>query len=111
MDMAARIIRYVERENRMPTTVKFTTQKGKVYHINIDVCSDMFSRILTYHYNNGVYPRYANINSKCFDKPTETGNEVYDYWVKKTGTKPKYIDDVCDYILKHFNYEFYKCFI
>ncbi len=107
MDMAERIIRYVERENRMPTTVTFTTKKGKVYHINIDVCTDMFSRILTYHYNNGVYPRYANINSKCFDKPTETGNKVLDCWIKEIGFKPSCIDDVCNYILKNFTYEFY----
>jgi hypothetical protein len=52
-------------------------------------------------------PNYVSITSKAFTKPVETGNTVYDYWVKKTGTKPKYIDDVCDYILKHFNYEFY----
>jgi hypothetical protein len=40
-------------------------------------------------------------------KPTETGNAVFDYWVKKFGNTPKTIDDVCNYILKHFDYEYY----
>ncbi len=107
MDMAERIIRYTERENQLPATVGFTSQSGKTYRVNIDVATDMFSRILVYLNKNQAYPKYANINSKCFDKPTETGNEVYDYWVKVFGFKPKSIDEVCDYIRDHFTYEFY----
>ena len=107
IDMAERIIRYTEREEQLPSTVGFTTLKYKTYRININLATEMFSRILVYYDTNKAYPKYANINSKCFVKPTETGNTVYDYWVKTFGFKPQSIDEVCEYIRDHFTYEFY----
>ena len=107
MDMAERLVGYVERNHKMPNNITFTTKTGKKYHINIDLCTEMFARILIYYDTNKAYPKYANITSKAFVKPTETGNTVFDYWVKKFGFKPTCIDDVCDYILNHFDYEFY----
>ena len=38
------------------------------------------------------------MNSKVFTKPIETTNEVYKYYVKKTGKKPTTIDEVLTYI-------------
>ena len=67
----------------------------------------MFAKILVSYHKNNKLPDTVNVNNKAFTKPTETKNEVYNHWVDKFGFKPKYIDDVCDYILKHFTYQFY----
>lgn len=103
LDMAKRLIRYVEQHNQLPNYI--TDNKGKKMKVSDYVY--MFSRILVYYDEHGKLPSYANVTSKSFVKPTETGNTVFDYWVKKFGFKPTCIDDVCDYILKHFKYEFY----
>lgn len=101
-DMAKRLVKYVEKKEQIPNNIKVGTKLMRVSDYTY-----MFSRILAYYAEHGAYPKYANVNSKAFTKPTETGNVVYDYWVKKFGFKPKCIDDVCDYIIKHFNYQFY----
>ena len=101
-DMCKRLIKYVETHKQMPNYITY-----KNYKVLPRLATYMFSRILVYYNKNGAFPKYANINSKCFTKPTETGNVVYDYWVKKFGFKPTCIDDVCDYIRDHFEYEFY----
>ena len=107
LDMAERVVKYVEKNGQVPNNVKFTTQAGKTYKIHIRDVIYMFSRIIVYYDTNKAYPKYANVTSKSFTKPTETGNNVFDYFVKKTGFKPTCIDDVCEYIMKHYNYEFY----
>ena len=67
-----------------------------------------FANILVDYNKNGKLPDKMNINSKCFNKPeVVTGNEVYDYFVKKTGKKPKTMDDVLEYVCKYFHYEGY----
>jgi hypothetical protein len=101
-DMCKRLIKYVETHKQMPNYITY-----KNYKVLPRLATYMFSRILVYYNKNGTFPKYANINSKCFTKPTETGNAVFDYWVKKFGFKPTCIDDVCDYIRDHFEYEFY----
>lgn len=101
-DMAKRFTAYVEKHNQLPNNIGVKGMKMRVSDYTY-----MFSRILVYYHNHGQLPKYANVNSKAFVKPTETENVVYDYWVKKFGFKPKCIDDVCDYIIKHFNYQFY----
>jgi hypothetical protein len=101
-DMCKRLIKYVETHKQMPNYITY-----KNYKVLPRLTTYMFSRILVYYNKNGTFPKYANINSKCFTKPTETGNAVFDYWVKKFGFKPTCIDDVCDYIRDHFEYEFY----
>ena len=97
IDMAERIIRYTEREEHLPATVGFTTLKGKTYRININLATEMFSRILIYYDTNKAYPKYANINSKIFTKPTEKHNEIYEYFVKTFG-KIDCIDDALEKI-------------
>ena len=101
-DMCKRLIKYVETHKQMPNYITY-----KNYKVLPRLATYMFSRILVYYNKNGAFPKYANINSKCFTKPTETGNAVFDYWVKRFGFKPTCIDDVCDYIRDHFTYEFY----
>lgn len=101
-DMAKRLVKYVETHKQLPNYITY----GQ-YRIRTRLYTYMFAKIIVYYATHGQLPNYVNVNSKAFTKPTETGNTVYDYWVKKIGTKPKQIDDVCDYILKHFKYEFY----
>jgi hypothetical protein len=101
-DMCKRLIKYVETHKQMPNYITY-----KNYKVLPRLATYMFSRILVYYDKNGKFPKYANVNSKSFTKPTETGNAVFDYWVKKFGFKPTCIDDVCDYIRDHFEYEFY----
>ena len=90
LDMAERLIRYVEQHNQLPNYI--TDNKGKKMKVSDYVY--MFSRILIYYDKNNKLPAYANVNSKAFTKPTETGNVVYDYVTKKTGRKFKTIDEV-----------------
>jgi hypothetical protein len=101
-DMCKRLIKYVETHKQMPNYITY-----KNYKVLPRLATYMFARILVYYSKHDAFPKYANINSKCFTKPTETGNAVFDYWVKKFGFKPTCIDDVCDYIRDHFEYEFY----
>ena len=102
LDMAKRLIAYVEKHNQMPNNIKISNKlmRGSDY-------TYMFARILVYYDTNKALPKYANVNSKAFIRPVETTNEVYKYFVKKTGLKPKYIDDVCDWVRDKVDYEFY----
>ena len=107
IDLAERYTKYIEKNDQTPAYAKFTTQKGKIYYIGYKPLIDMFSRILVYYDDNGTYPKYANINSKAFIAPTETGNAIYDYFTKKTGKKFKYLDDFLEYVRQRYSYEFY----
>ena len=102
LDMAERLVKYVENHHKMPEYVSADGHHMKV----ADYCY-MFSRILVYQYNHKSYPSYANVNSKAFTKPTENKNTVFKKWVSKFKFTPKYIDDVCDYIEVHFDYQKY----
>ncbi len=103
LNMCKRLVDYVERKRALPNFITYQTS----FKVSVPLYTYALARILVYYDAHGQMPNYVNVNSKAFTKPTETGNTVYDYWVKKIGTKPKQIDDVCDYILKHFKYEFY----
>lgn len=102
-DMASRLIKFVDTNKTLPNYIVINGKKMKMQDYVY-----MFSRILVYYFNNNnTYPKYAEVNSKAFTKPTEYPNKVYGLWVKYIGTKPKCLDDVCDYIKNHFNYQFY----
>ena len=102
-DMASRLVKFVDTNKTLPNYIVINGKKMKMQDYVY-----MFSRILVYYFNNkNTYPKYAEVNSKAFTKPTEYPNKVYGLWVKYIGTKPKYLDDVCDYIKNHFNYQFY----
>lgn len=102
IDMAERLIKFVETYNKLPN---YITVAGK--NMRVSDYTYMFSRILVYYDKHDMLPDYANVNSKAFVKPTETGNVVYDYFSNKTGKKFKYLDDFLDYVKKYYTYEFY----
>jgi hypothetical protein len=102
MAMVKHLIEFVEKKGRLPNFIKTGDKNVRVRDYGY-----AFARILVYINDKGIYPKYVNINSKAYTKSTEYPNKVYGLWVKYIGTKPKYLDDVCDYIMKHFTYQFY----
>ena len=102
IDIAKRIIRYVETNKALPNYVT-----NKSFKIRTRVYTYMLAKIVVYYHTNNQMPNYVSITSKAFTKPTETGNIVYDEFVEVTGYKPKKIDDFFDYVAKHWHYEFY----
>lgn len=102
LKLAQRLIKVVNTEGRLANAMTWNNQ-----HVRTRDYTYMFARILVYFEKNGRLPNYADINTKCWTKPTEYPNKVYGLWVKYIGTKPKMLDDVCDHILKHFTYQFY----
>jgi len=102
LDMAKRFCKYVEQNGKLPNNIKIGNKLMRVSDYTY-----MFARILVYYDENKKLPMQVNVNSKAFIKPTEFPNKVYGLWVKYIKTKPKYLDDVCDYVKNHFDYEFY----
>ena len=103
IDMAERFTKYVESKGQLPNNIK--DNHGKLMKVSDYVY--MFSNILVEYDKTGKLPDKINVNSKAFTKPYENKNTVFTKWVNKFKFTPKYIDDVCDYILKHFTYLFY----
>lgn len=95
-------IAFIEEKKRMPSYNRYGSFK-----LNQDLICYALARIVIYQYKNNKLPGYVNVNSKCFTKPTETGNAVYDYACKKYGRTFKTLDDILEYVANHFNYEFY----
>lgn len=91
-DMAKRLVAYVEKNNQIPNHIEV----DGMYMRGSDF-TYMFARILVYYDNHKEYPKYANVNSKAFIKPSETGNTVYDYFVNTFG-KISCIDDAMEKI-------------
>ena len=79
-DICKRIIKYVETNKKMPNYITYGD-----YKILPRLATYMLSRILVYYAKNDAFPKYANINSKSFTKPTESDNEVYAYFKKVFG--------------------------
>lgn len=102
LQIAENYIKFIEKNKRFPNYVTY----GK-YQLRPKLLTEFFSRILVFYEKNGRLPNQANINSKCFTKPSETGNSVYDYFAKKTGKKFKTLDDLLEYVAKYFKYEYY----
>ena len=93
IDMAERLVKYVEKNHQLPNTI--LDNHGKKMRVSDYVY--MFARILVYYNTNGKLPSYANVNSKAFTKPDESGNSVYDYFTKVFG-KITCIDDAMEKI-------------
>lgn len=87
LDMAKRLVNYVEKYNKLPNYITWKNKKVKVKDYVY-----MFSRILVYYDAHTSYPKYADVNSKAYNKPVETKNEVYNYFVKVFGTFNNTID-------------------
>ena len=93
IDMCKRYVRYIEKHRRFPNYLTY-----KNYQIKPSLLTEMLARILVWYDKNNRLPSQANINSKVFTKPTETGNSVYDYFVQKTGKKFTTIDDLLSWM-------------
>lgn len=100
-DICKRLIKWVEAKKQLPNYVSY-----KNYQINPRLLCELLSRVLINFDKNGKLAKEYNINSKCFIKPTETENKVYDGFVKKTGKKFTTIDDLLAYVKAHGRYIF-----
>ena len=87
---------------RLPNYVMYNK-----YQLTPHLLTEFLSRILVWYDKNGRLPSEANINSKVFTKPVETGNKVYDYACKKYGKTFKTIDEVLAFVKAYFKYQYY----
>ena len=81
-------VQSVEKNKRLPDYIKLTNGKK----IKTQDCIYLFIRVLVYYNEHKSYPAYANLNSKAFVKPTETTNEVYNYFIDVFGNFGNTID-------------------
>lgn len=79
-DIAKRLIKYVETYKKLPNYITY----GK-YKIRTRLYTYLLAKIVVYQYDHKLLPNYVDVNYKAFYKPTETGNTVYDYFVKTFG--------------------------
>lgn len=104
INMAHTLVNYCNKHGQMPNSLEYKSNKKlseKVYVL-------MFANILVAYDKKGKLPSEINVNSKAFVKPTETGNVVYDYFVKKTGKRPQTMDEILQYVCDYFYYEGYS---
>lgn len=100
--LAKKFVEFVEQKHRLPNYLAW-----KSYKISQRLYTYTFARCLVYYANYGKYDTEITVNEKVFTKPTETHNAVYDYFVKKTGKRFKYLDDFLEYCKSHYTYQFY----
>ena len=80
--LAKSLVSYVDRKGRLPDYLPWNG-----YKIHPKVYCYMFARICVYYYSHSrTYPKYVNVNSKAFVKPTEPYEEVFNYFVKVFGS-------------------------
>lgn len=77
LKQAKSLVKFVKNHGRLPNYLSWGA-----YKIRPSVYTYMFSRILVYYENKNKLPSKVKINSKCFTKPVETKNEVYNYFCK-----------------------------
>ena len=92
LDMAKRLVKFVENNHKLPNYITYNK-----YKVRVSDYTYMFARILVYYDNKKKLPAYVNVNSKAFIKPSESTNDVYDYFVKVFG-KISCIDDALEKI-------------
>lgn len=97
IDMANRLIKYVEKNKQLPTNISFKTKSNKTYRVACDLYIYMFAKILVYYADHKQMPKYCNISSKVFKEKTETSNAVFNYFVQVFGNI-SCIDDALDKI-------------
>lgn len=102
LDMCNRVCKFVENNKKIPNYVTY-----KNIRVNIRLWCYITAYLLVHYVDDKGLKSVVNVNSKYFVKPTESKNAVFDYFVKKTGYTPKSIDDFCNYVLKHYTYEYY----
>ena len=84
-DMAKRLIKHVEENKILPSYIKITISE-KTYKVKLEDYIYMFSRILVYYTKNDKFPKYANVNSKAFTKPSTKSTTTL---IKKYGHATK----------------------
>ena len=95
-------VNFVEKKGRLPNFVYI----GKL-RVRLKLWTAFVSYILYKYNKNSKFPGYQNITSKIYIKPTETSNEVYDYFTQKTRKKFKTLDEILEYVAANFTYQFY----
>lgn len=87
LDLAKQLIKFVEHHKRLPNYLSWNG-----YRIRCRVYVYMFAKVLVYYNKHDKLPLEVDVNYKAFYKPTETGNNVYDYFVKIFGKFDNTID-------------------
>ena len=103
LSLCKRLIKVVQIHNRMANAM---TWKGKHFRCRDYVYN--FAKILVWYDSHNTLPAVNNINTKIWVKPHEYYQQIYDYFVKKTGKKFKTLDDLLAYVRDNFTYEFYS---
>ena len=101
--LCKRLVKVVQIHNRMANAM---TWKGKHFRCRDYVYN--FAKILVWYDSHNTLPAVNNINTKIWVKPHEYYQQIYDYFVKKTGKKFKTLDDLLAYVRDNFTYEFYS---
>ena len=87
LSLARKFVEFVETKHRLPNYLAW-----KDYKISQRLYTYTFARCLVYYQKHGAYDSEITINEKVFTKPTETKNEVYNYFVKVFGKFDNTID-------------------
>jgi hypothetical protein len=87
LSCAKYLTEYCEKHHKMPKNIPYN---GK--HINNRLFTYLMAKGLIAYNELGKYKTSLNLNSKVFTAPTETTNEVYNYFVKVFGKFDNTID-------------------
>lgn len=87
LSLAKKFVKFVEDKHRLPNYLSWNG-----YKISQRLYTYTFARCLVYYDKYNKYDSEITINEKVFTKPTETGNKVYDYFVKVFGKFDNTID-------------------
>ena len=92
---------FVEKKGRLPNFVQIGNKK-----VRLKLWTAFVSYILYKYNKNKKLPSYQNINTKIYIKPSESGNEVYDYFKKVFGDFGDTIDGALSKV-KDMGYGYY----
>ena len=92
--IAKNMVSFVENKKTLPNYCSW----GQ-YQIATNLYTYMFARIIAYYNSNKVLPNYVEVNSKCFTKPVETKNSVYNRFVSVFGDFGNTIDGALGKVL------------
>lgn len=101
LDLAKRFTAYVEKHEQLPNYITYGN-----YKIRTRLYTLMFAKILVSYSKNNKLPDTVNVNNKAFTKPTETTNEVYNYFIDVFGSFGNSIDGALEKI-KNKGYGYY----
>lgn len=102
LHLAEKLVKFVEEKHRLPDWVNYGNFK-----LSPRLLTYTFSKVLIKYNKNGKLQSEVTLANKVFTKPTETGNIVYDYACKKYGKKFKTLDEILNYVISHFKYQYY----